>query len=102
MSNAGVEVGRMKREEKLSVICIEVVVQGKGGYFEPVKRVQNGSDVTGFGSFDNSIMPCQNILHYCIASVICICIIVNLAFVIFSLRATRLISLNPNLTSHRA
>ena len=31
VSNAGVEVGRMKREEKVSVICIEVVVQGKGG-----------------------------------------------------------------------
>ena len=31
MSNAGVEVGRMKREEELSVICMEVVVQGKGG-----------------------------------------------------------------------
>ena len=31
MSNAGVEVGRMKREEELSVICIEVVIQGKGG-----------------------------------------------------------------------
>ena len=23
-------------------------------YFEPVKRAQDGSDVTGFGSFDNS------------------------------------------------
>ena len=23
-------------------------------YFEPVKRAQNWSDVTGFGSFDNS------------------------------------------------
>ena len=23
-------------------------------YSEPVKRVQDGSDVTGFGSFDNS------------------------------------------------
>ena len=32
VSNAGVKVGRMKRKEKLSVICIEVVVQGKGGY----------------------------------------------------------------------
>ena len=31
VSNAGVEVGRMEREEKLSVICIEVVVQGKEG-----------------------------------------------------------------------
>ena len=31
MSNAGVEVRRMKREEELSVICIEVVVQEKGG-----------------------------------------------------------------------
>ena len=29
MSNAGVKVGRMKRKEELSVICIEVVVQGK-------------------------------------------------------------------------
>ena len=32
MSNVGVEVGRVKREEQLSVICIEVVVQGQGGY----------------------------------------------------------------------
>ena len=33
MSNAGVEVGRLKREEELSVICIEVVVvQGHEGY----------------------------------------------------------------------
>ena len=31
VSNAGVEVGRMKREEKLGVICIEVVVRAKGG-----------------------------------------------------------------------
>ena len=33
MSNAGVEVevGRMKRNEESSVICTEVVVQGKGG-----------------------------------------------------------------------
>jgi len=31
VSNAGVEVGRMKREEELSVICLEVVVQGKAG-----------------------------------------------------------------------
>ena len=27
----GVKVGKMKRKEELSVICIEVVVQGKGG-----------------------------------------------------------------------
>ena len=32
MSNAGVKVGRMKRKEELSVICIEVVVQGNGVY----------------------------------------------------------------------
>ena len=32
VSNAGVKVGRMKRKEELSVICIEVVVQGKVGY----------------------------------------------------------------------
>ena len=35
MSNVGVEVGRVKREEQLSVICIGVVVQGvqgQGGY----------------------------------------------------------------------
>jgi len=32
VSYAGVEVGRVKREEKLSVICIEVVVQRQGGY----------------------------------------------------------------------
>ena len=32
MSNAGVKVGRMKGKEELSVICIEVMVQGKGGY----------------------------------------------------------------------
>jgi len=25
------------------------------GYFEPMKRAQDGSDVTGFGSFDNSM-----------------------------------------------
>jgi len=31
VSNAGVEVGKVKREEELSVICMEVVVQGKGG-----------------------------------------------------------------------
>ena len=31
VSNVAVEVGRMKREEESSVICIEVVVQGKGG-----------------------------------------------------------------------
>ena len=31
VSNAAVEVGRVKREEELSVICIEVVVQGQGG-----------------------------------------------------------------------
>ena len=29
VSNAGVKVVRMKRKEELSVICIEVVVQGK-------------------------------------------------------------------------
>ena len=32
VSNAGVKVRRVKRKEKLSVICIEVMVQGKGGY----------------------------------------------------------------------
>ena len=33
MSNyAGVEVGRVKKEEELSVICTEVVVQRQGGY----------------------------------------------------------------------
>ena len=31
MSNAGVKVRRVKREEKFSVICIEVVVECKGG-----------------------------------------------------------------------
>jgi len=29
-SNVGVEVRRVKREKQLSVICIEVVVEGKG------------------------------------------------------------------------
>jgi len=32
VSNAAVEVGRVKREEELSVICTEVVDQGQGGY----------------------------------------------------------------------
>jgi len=39
VNNAGVEVGRMKIEVELSVICIEVVVQGKGGDKSTIRGV---------------------------------------------------------------